>query len=216
MSIPLRYFITYTIDVRLLTRLTVAFILCTVIGTLTHEFGHYLAAIAQGYNARVNFMSTNIYLTPNQHPMSAYEYFLFTIGGPLETILTGCLGFILLLYFRTTFYNAQQLSLLQWCIVFVTFFWSRQIANLVVWIGRYFINGYYFVQGDEIKLSRYLGVPDLTILIITAIIGLVIASITIFRFIPKEQRLTFILSGLLGGTAGYTIWLVFLGKYILP
>ncbi len=205
-----------SVDKRLFIWLFISFIIATIIGTLTHECGHFVVAKYLGYDAGINYYSAWwAGSNPNQ-AINPSDSFWITLGGPIETMLTGTIGLVLLFLFRNSFAHATKLSFVQWFIVFVSLFWLRQTANLVTWIGSYFFNGKFSQRGDEIKLSQYLQLPGWTITTLTAIIGAIVLVIIIFKFVPTKQRLTFIASGLTGGITGYILWLVLFGKYLMP
>ncbi|HPG10540.1 MAG TPA: hypothetical protein PLU37_03350 [Chitinophagaceae bacterium] len=188
----------------------------TIIGTISHEAGHYITAKALGYHARINYMSTIDILLINGKLTDPKERMLITLGGPVQTILTGTIGLVLLFFFRRSFQSASKLNLKQWLIIFITLFWLRQTANFVIWVSNYFINGQFLTRGDEVKLARYFGLPEATIVTITALAGAIILFTVIFKFIPIAQRFTFILAGLFGGIAGYLLWFGGLGEMIMP
>ncbi|HEY6505187.1 MAG TPA: hypothetical protein VIZ28_14520 [Chitinophagaceae bacterium] len=207
---------TSNFERRLFVFLTIAFVTATIVGTLTHECGHYFVAKYLGYNAGINYYSTWWALsTPDQvtHPS---DKLWITLGGPMETMLTGTIGFALLLLFNRSFKDATKLSFGQWSLIFISLFWLRQPANFIVWIGGYLFTGKFSQRGDEIKLAHYFQLPEWTIATLTAIIGAIILIIIILKFVPAKQRLTFISSGLAGGISGYIIWLVLFGKYLIP
>ncbi len=200
---------------KLFTGLILVFILMTVIGTLSHEMGHYFAAKLMGFNARINYGTT--FIQDNfGRKMSRDEAFLFMLGGPLQTMLTGTLGITLLFVYRNSFQNRERLTLRQWILIFTSLFWLRQVSNLFTWTLNYLINGKFGKRGDEIKLARYLELPKGAILLATAIIGIAVVLVIIFKFIPKNIRLTFIASGIVGGVLGYILWLKMVGKILMP
>ena len=49
-----------TFDKGLFIKLFFAFIIVTIIGTLTHQLGHYLMAKYFGYSAKINYASVQI------------------------------------------------------------------------------------------------------------------------------------------------------------
>jgi fatty acid desaturase len=51
---------------KLFIALTLGFILTTIVGTITHECGHYLAAKYYGYNASINYAATKWHDPVNQ------------------------------------------------------------------------------------------------------------------------------------------------------
>ncbi len=201
-------------DKKLLLLLSSGFILATVAGTLSHEWGHYIVATSMGYKVAINYGST-YWLGYGAYPTSE-DYFWFTLGGPVQTMLTGTIGLLLLALFRRSFQSAQRLSAGQWFIIFIALFWLRQTANMVVGAGIYLLTGHLSERSDEIKLARYWQLPGETISIITGILGAVVLVIVVFKFIPQQQRVTFVISGLVGGIAGYMLWLKWLGPVIMP
>jgi hypothetical protein len=192
------------------------FIAATVIGTVSHELGHYYIAKHYGYNAEINYAYT--YWEPANQDIvtSSKDNFCIVLGGPVETMTVGTIGLCLLLIFRKSFVLRNRLTATQWAIIFFSLFWLRQTTNLITWLCSYIITGHYSTIGDEIQIANYLKLPYWTILTFTGIIGGIILAVIIFKFIPKKLRLTFILAGLIGGIAGYVLWLILLGKYIMP
>ena len=95
-------------------------------------------------------------------------------------------------------------------------FWLRQTVNFITWIGGFVFTGQLQHRADEIKIAHILWLNGATIMATTALIGAILLSIIIFKFIPTKQRTTFIVSGLIGGTIGYILWLILLGPIIIP
>ena len=189
--------------------------MASVIGTISHEYGHYVIAKAYGYDARINYAKT--YWTPkNDEIVSAEKSFYITLGGPLQTMLTGTIGLVLLYIFRGRFHKKDRLSLIQWILVFLSLFWLRQTANLCVWLSRGLWKGEFSTSEDEIRMAEYLGLPYWSITALTGLIGAIVLAMVIFKVIPAKQRLTIVLAGLAGGMTGYILWLILLGKYVMP
>ena len=206
---------TFSFDKKLFAYLSFAFILMTVIGTLTHEYGHYISAKILGFNSRINYGMTILENNPN-NSMSRKESFIFTLGGPIQTMLTGSLGVILLYSYRKSFDQIERLSLLQWTFIFTSLFWLRQVSNMFTWVLFYFVNGKFGRRGDEIKIARYLELPKWSILSTTALIGAFVLWKVVFKFIPEKVRFTFIISGIFGGVLGYILWLRLFGQILMP
>lgn len=211
-----KYF-SFTIDFKLLFSLIITFVLFTIIGTVSHETGHYLAAKIVGLDVIVHYGSTST-IIPDDFDgiITKSELFLVTLGGPLQTIFTGTLGLSLLLYNRKKIISLKKLKIIHWFYIFLSLFWLRQSFNFITLITKYFIKGRYSKQMDEIKLARNLDIHDFSILIPTAFIGLLVAFYIISKYIPYNQRFTFIVSGLIGGILGFYFWLILFGKFILP
>jgi len=198
------------IDRRLLAYLICGFIIATVAGTLTHEFGHYIIARSLGYKAHISYAYTS------HDTATGRDSFLITLGGPAQTMLTGTVAFVLLFIFRRPFSSMNSLSFKRWLLIFIALFWLRQVANFFVWLMGNLIGKNFEHAPDEINLSRYLNLPDWSIIFSSAILGAIILSVIIFKFIPIQQRLTFIISGMAGGVLGFIFWILLLGPVILP
>lgn len=200
-------------DKKVFVGLFFAFVAFTIIGTISHELGHYIAGNCLGYDMSIDYARTYI---QDDSFVSPRNSFLITLGGPIQTLLTGTIGCFLLFLNREKFQSADKLSSGQWIMVFVSLFWLRQVANSITWLGSYLIHGKFYQGGDELRIARYLGLPDWSILTLTATLGFLVLVVVIFKFIPSGQRVVFMVSGLTGGITGYFFWLVWFGKYILP
>ena len=210
-------FLPLKINLTLLIYLIFAFILATIIGTLSHEAGHYLAAKSVGMDAQIHYAYTHWeYPAGRVKEITDTERTLFALGGPLQTMLTGIIGLILLHYSRKKIKSQGKLKLKYWLYVFLALFWLRQVANLAVWIMVYLLWGSVSICGDEIRLAYYFNFPAWSILVPTAIIGFLVTVFVIFKYIPVLQRCTFIFAGLIGGLWGYYLWLMLLGPMIIP
>jgi hypothetical protein len=130
-------------------------------------------------------------------------------------MLTGTLGLILMIIYRKRYFASKRLSFWLWLIIFTSLFWLRQTANFISEIGSGLIRGYIRSFGDESYIARHYHLPFWSVSAITAMIGVIILAIVIFRFIPIKQRLTFITAGLFGGVSGFVFWLVVFGKIIM-
>lgn len=233
-----------TIDIKSLLILTFAFVLFTAIGTVSHEYGHIIVAKYFGYETTLHYGSMNYNSELNEKLIEIYNenkteienntYFdqkneydngikklqsnglLVTIGGPLQTTLTGTIGLIIL-FFRRKKIKIYGLKIIGWLAVFLSLFWLREVFNVVMSIGSEIIspNGSYF-SGDEKFISYSLNLWEGTISTILGVIGLIVSLFVIFIIIPNRMRLTFILSGLLGGIIGFILWMNLLGPKLLP
>jgi hypothetical protein len=202
------------LDKRLFIRLFPSFIFATILGTLFHEWGHYIVAEALGYDAVIHYAFTSYTSAPVVRQPT--DSFWISLGGPLQTLMTGTIGLIMMVVQRKSFREATTLSTQQWFLVLITLCWLRPAANLVTWIGGYFINGRFSPRGDEIVLAGFLHLPIWSVLVVTALMGLLVLTIVVIKFIPAKQRITFLCAGLTGGIAGYVLWLKCLGRFILP
>ncbi len=192
--------------------LSVAFFLTVIIGTLTHEMGHYLAAKLLGYSAEIHFDRTS-YIIPEIEKITHLDQLLVTIGGPFQTIIFGTIGYIILLKGAKT----KEFTIIQWVAVFLSFFWSRELFNLISGLFYGILNkSESFFGGDEAIISKLLHLPTYFFSILLGLIGLIILIDVTFRLIPKTIRIEFISSGLVSCFIGYYVWMYQLGSLILP
>ncbi|MBQ0768729.1 MAG: hypothetical protein KBT58_05520 [Bizionia sp.] len=247
-----------SIDIKHLIYFSLGFVLFTIIGTVSHEYGHIIVAKSLGYETTLHYGSMNSYpkgyledenvvafknLTkdyvgveydswPKEIQEKAEEYnnilekrywneesndsLFITIGGPLQTILTGTFGLLMLVLRKKSIYE-KGMKTLDWLFTFLSLFWLREIFNLVTSIGGELIspNGNWF-GGDELHISQELNLWSGTISIILATLGIVVAIYAIFKIMPKKIRQTFILSGIIGGIMGFILWMNIIGPIILP
>jgi len=200
-------------DFSLFAFLIVGFVFFTIIGTLSHEFGHYAMGKMLGYDVYIDYQSTHF--VSNQE-VSKEDNFLFILGGPLLTMLTGTIGLMHVFINRKTFYFTRKLSFIQWIMIFLASFWLRQLFNFFTAVIRFIKKGSFSIRSDESKLDVYFGFENGTSSTITALLSIVLIAFLFFKFIPKLQRLPFLVAGLIGGILGYILWFKYLGPIILP
>lgn len=188
------------------------FILLTILGTQTHEWGHYLVGKQFGFKPLLHYASVSYQAESANDNL---KYHLITqISGPVETVLTGIFGFLMLLLRR----NKQKLNFsnLDWLYVFLSLFWLRQVANMFVQIFSLILFQNSFKGGDEAKISKYFNLFPASIDIVSGILGILICYYVVFLIVPKTYRLNLVLGGIFGSLAGSSIWFGFLGQTILP
>lgn len=223
---------------------TIAFIAFTVLGTLSHECGHIAVAKHLGYRTTLHYGSMNFYNNDSEKLDKIYlrnkfsienkkdfsekvefdelekkltpDSLLITIGGPIQTMLTGTIGLILLL-FRRKKVQQNGMKILDWIYVFLSLFWLREVFNLATSVSSAILFGKknYF-GGDEKYIAEMLEIPSGSIAIPLAIIGFVISVFVIFKIIQTKNRLNFILGGLSGGILGFILWLRIFGPILMP
>jgi hypothetical protein len=235
----------FSVKIKPFLFLSLTFILFTAIGTISHEYGHIVIAESLGYDTTLHYGSMNYSNSELSKKLSKIysdnktaiengndfaqkaEYekrfeklesdgFLITIGGPLQTILTGTIGLVLI-FLRRNKINKRGLNLIDWLAIFLSLFWLREVFNLTMSVSSELIApaGSFF-GGDEKNISLILNLWPGTVSVVLGIIGLLISSFIVFEIIPKKLRFTFILSGLLGGTCGFILWMNILGPGLLP
>lgn len=127
----------------------------------------------------------------------------------------GTIGFVLLLFYRRQLISQNTVSSFGWFLVFLSLFWLRQPANLVMYSVSKLFKPEIQSNMDEIKIAQYLQLPQLLIIAVTGVIGLLILWY-VLKILPSKVRFTFILSGIVGGIVGFYLWFMHLGRMILP
>jgi hypothetical protein len=233
------------LHVKPLLLLFLGFVLATIVGTLSHELGHWAVAKYFGYDARIayGYMDSDPKEKDDYVQKTYLEYceeiragddfpgkekfyttweklaqngFYIILGGPAQTMLFGTLGFFLLLGQRKKIRKAKKLGIDQWLLVFLCLFWLREPANFLTGCLGYALKGKHDFYSDEVGLASYLGWPFWSILGIAAVFGIAILAFVVFKIVPPRQRLTFLVAGLLGGVFGYLFWLEWVGPVLLP
>ena len=190
-------------------RFFIAFVVVTPIGTILHELGHIYVAHQLGFETTLNYASMNW----GGKESSSIESFWVSFGGPLQTMITGTIGFWYC--FENKEIKKFGIKFRHWLGIFLGLFWLRPIFNLMQ--GFYFKligqNDYYF-SGDEAFLSDSLGFPTGSLSIFFGVLGIIVCSYLVFRVVPESLRFTFILAGLTGSLGGFWIWMEVLGPMI--
>jgi len=110
-----------------------------------------------------------------------------------------------------------QFNKIDWLAVFLSLFWLRQVANLLVGFGMALWTGMpYYFGGDEYYISVMMGLHDGTIGLVTGFLGFLVAVFVVFYTVPRHLRFSFILAGFVGSTLGYIGWLHWLGPVLIP
>ena len=109
-----------TIDKRLFIGISLTFISLTIIGTLLHESGHYIILKYLGYNAKISYSSTYWIPSNDEASLSEKENFYIALGGPLQSMLTGTIGFLLVIFYRKQYTSVAKLAIWQWIQVFLS------------------------------------------------------------------------------------------------
>jgi len=202
---------------KLFILLFIGFIFATAAGVLSHESGHYFMARYYGFgDVHMRYNSTSWQCTHNPcSGASDRQHMIITAAGPVQTILTGTIGFLLLLVFKKN-YKRETLALWQWIIVFLALFWLREISNLLREFYLVHFTANHSFSGDEFFLSASFGFSPWFLNTVLGAIALFVLGMVIFVFVPARQRFTFILSGLFGGIAGAVLWLGIVGPRLMP
>lgn len=237
--------LTLHFNIRLFIYLSIGFIICTAAGTLSHEGGHCIVAKILGQDVRLHYASMNHINTEKRDSLKTYfnkhrdkirtdkssqefhtfqqmysdyvyEDFLVILGGPVQTMLTGTIGFAILWLNRKKIYRRYTLPFAAWVSIFLAFFWSRQLFNFIFSLDTIFTTQKIRFRSDEPRLSLYMDLPHWAFGLAAFITGSLIVRWVVFKVIPIRHRLTFILAGLAGSAAGWYLWMDKFGPVILP
>ena len=224
---------------------TLAFALLVPIGTQTHELGHIAFAKLFGYETELHFASMNynwqettaefnqIYFDNKEAIISGKDFpgkaeyeaatdkfrnesLWVSIGGPLQTCLTGIIGLIMLYVRRQKRALAWQPT--DWLAVFLSLFWLREPFNLAHALASSLLShsGVLMYGGDEEGIARVLGWHPGAVAIPLGIIGGLVGLYVVFKVIPRKLRLSFIIAGLVGSAIGWVFWMNWVGPILLP
>ncbi len=67
--------------------------------------------------------------------------FISRLWGPLQSMITGTIGFLLILIYRKQFSQKETLSIVQWFLIFISLFWLREVFNIFKPLLLFFIKG---------------------------------------------------------------------------
>lgn len=224
-------------------KMVLVFIAATIIGTLTHELGHCTMATFLGHDSKLKYASC--VSSPRANPVILetlknhsneitsgidfdgkqkyesirnqimWESTWVTMAGPLQTLLIGTLGFILLLIYHSKNVDSQKFSFTGWLLVFLSLFWIRQVFIFALSFSKFIYSGELKSRIDEIRIAHFFEINPWSIVSLTSAIGLIISIITI-KLIPKRLVFTFLSAGFFGGISGLILWFRLIGPIILP
>lgn len=195
----------------------IVFFLLTIIGTLSHEIAHYIVAKHLGLYPILHYGNVTF---GNQIQLLHFDdelnrrFFLCSIAGPLQTIITGLIGFTILIVRNRV--RIKTFSKIDFIATFLSLFWLRECFNLITIIISSIFNKTVALNGDEIYISNYLGFNPFFFNLTLGIMGAIICFVTVFKLLPTKYRLNIIIGSLFGTCIGFVIWFYFLGKIVLP
>lgn len=188
------------------------FFIVVIIGTLVHEFGHYIVAVIYGVPARIAYAYTFYFgsLTSDQR-------FWFIMGGIISSWLVSISGFIVILFKYRHMHSEkeQPIGIGQTISIMAVSFSIRFIFNA----GLYFIETTLlgnWTGMDEAKIAiYYLGIAPEILVYGSAAIALTFIIVTLY-YIPRFQRYIILIGGITGGILGYLFWYYWIGPIVLP
>lgn len=231
------------INPKLFFYLTLSFFFIVPLATIYHEFGHFAMAKFLGYDTTIHYSKTkwknqdrfifeklykqNKFKIENNLPFIEKEKYvrivekldadnlIILISGIVITNVTGITAFLILLY-RKKIKKINKIYLLDFILIFLSFFLIRQIYILIYGVFNSLYNKEISFLGDEAIVSKLLKIPNGIISVLLGLITFLIFLYILFKIIPKRLFSTFIFSGLIGGSFGFIVWMFYLGPKILP
>jgi hypothetical protein len=220
------------------------FVPMAAIGTVTHELGHCAVAWALGWepvlhHSHVTFDGQSwveyknlrgyeragILADAGTEAQERWkelrrENVWITLGGPLQTTLTGTAGLIWLIILWRRASAGSPPGVAGWTATLLALFWSRElycgtmhsIYRLLVLLGG--LHGRSFTT-DEALLSRWWGMPEWVVPLLTGAVGLAICVQAVWLY-PQGRRLHLLVGGAIGGFTGFYLWARLLGPILLP
>jgi hypothetical protein len=215
------------------------FVPLPAVGTLSHELGHMVVARWLGHETRLHYAALShegdlsLYAgrcgpPPTTEPEGlAYgaclqravdrDSLLISLGGPLQTMITGTIGLLWLLWDRRQRTSTDPLGRSGWCAVLLALFWMRQLWNqswyVLRWLGG---TAAAPIGGDEARISQLVGLPVWSMSAATALIGLIVCAVVVGYGVPSPQRRSLLIAGGAGSLLGFWLWMDVLGPYLLP
>lgn len=137
------------------------------------------------------------------------------LAAPIVTIAIGTVFFLALYKKYGKRKLANDLSLKDWIMVFLSLFWVRELLVFILYVKLYFANKTDSCFIDEFLVLTINHLPLFPFLLLLGSISTFIIGSIIFVFLPKNNRLVFLVSGLVGSFLGFILWFLFLGPIIM-
>ncbi len=206
-------------------------------GILLHEAGHWCALEYYGAKAKIHFAYTSvtqqsnerikldelnrIKATNNKFDQQAYELlikqvktqdFIVLVAGPLVTWLLIILALIL---FRTKNKRERNdLTTFQWALTCITLFSLRGVYDILK--GAYSLLKYDYINGDEFKLGRLIGINEWAIPLFSLALSILVLTYVVYQLIPASRRATFVASATISELSLLLFWIILIGPRLMP
>ena len=203
-------------DIKIALKTALLFLLLGPFITLVHESGHWILAYFFGFDPVLHFGSVSYENLQESQPYSVklkQKLHFAVMGGPLQNMFLGSIGFFLFLKMVSTEKLSYPLKPKAWLLIFISLLWARQIVIAFYGVLSLFLD--IELKGDEARLAEYWGLPAWAVFLPTGIVGSII-GLTILFYFPKNFRIHFIVGGGLGSIVGMGLWYRVLGPVLLP
>jgi len=199
------------------------FILVSVcFSIIIHKLGHFVAAKLLGYQPtlhynKVTFEKDNFFYLLKEGSVSITlkekletHKLIWSAWGIITTLLIGSIGFIGLLIQNT---KSAKFNNLTFFFILLSLNLLRNAAVVLVMFSSNLI-GIRSVC-DEFTVETALNLPPFSLFLSLAILGLLIFSIVLIKFVSSKLMKTFIFSLIIGGSLGSILWLFVLGPILV-
>ena len=196
----------------LVVRVALIFLPAVAVGTIAHELGHWVVARLGGCAPVLHFAWVTPSCPPGLQPALRH---LGVAGGPVSSMLTGTLGMVLLHRWRV---HSSTLDVAGMVYTVLALFWARPLFNLLVQllsVGLGLATMDDLRHSDEARLSLYLGLPALSLGLVSAALALGVCVWTA-RCVPVRTRSSWFIGAAIGALSGFVIWMTALGPLVLP
>ncbi len=136
-----------------------------------------------------------------------HDHAKIEISGRLFTFSVFLIGLLILFVRRKN--RKEAFATIDWVGVILSLFIMQQ-----VFLSAVHAITHKFIWCDDASIYNFLHLPIIKTEWCITFIGCIICSFIVFGIVPKEKRITFFCSGLLGGLVGITIWLFWTGKFL--
>jgi hypothetical protein len=136
-----------------------------------------------------------------------HDHAIIEISGRLFTFTVFLIGLLILFVNRKN--RKETFATTDWVGVILSLFLMQQ-----VFLSSVHAVTHKFIWCDDASIYNVLHLPIIKTEWCITFIGSIICSIIVFGIVPKEKRISFFCSGLLGGLVGITIWLFWTGKLL--
>jgi hypothetical protein len=154
---------------------------------------------SKGYFKDKNRWDTLVSLDTEDHALIELSGFIFTFSVSL-------VGLILLFLRRRT--REQQFGWLDWAGVILSLFIVKELVTSLNWILRG------FMLCEQAKFAFYFHLPVWGTQWVILGLSVFVSLFVLFKFVPRNRVLPFVIAGIPGGVTGIVLWLFFIGKMV--
>jgi hypothetical protein len=176
-----------------------------MIGTLTHELGHFAVAKCIGIKPIMHYGSCTYLNADGQ--ITKMSIFLLNASGPIFTIAFGSIGFI------SQFTGIPDLPIRILINRTLALFWVREVLVCIIYMVFHCLGITW--HGDEVRCADILGMNPAYLILLFGLFGLFISVYTLFYYSKLDQK-EFTIGAFIGSVVGGVLWFSWIGPILLP